>query len=63
MRVQIEMKTSPLPWAKKEQITKDIDLQPLFDDYWNSKEHILTVLGQSQYLTVCLYLIEYHREY
>jgi len=40
------MKTSHLPWAKKEEAIKDIDVQNLFNDYWNSKEHKLKVLGQ-----------------
>jgi hypothetical protein len=47
MRVQIEMKSSHLPWARKEHIIKDIDLQNIFNGYWYSNEHELTVLGQS----------------
>ena len=41
------MKSSHLPWAKNEQTIKEIDLQNLFNDYWNTNEHDLTVLGQS----------------
>ena len=41
------MKSSHLPWAKKEQITKEIDLENLFNIYWTSKAHELTVPGQS----------------
>ena len=47
MRVEIQMKTSHLPWAKKEKTSKKIDLQRLFNDYWTSKAHELTVQGQS----------------
>lgn len=46
MRVEIEMKSSQLPWAKKEQSRKEIHLQKLFDDYWTSKADALTVPGQ-----------------
>ena len=41
------MKASHLPWAKKEQTTKEIDLETLFNIYWTSKAHDLTVTGQS----------------
>ena len=41
------MKSSHLPWAKKEQTTKEIDLENLFDIYWTSKAHELTVTGWS----------------
>ena len=41
------MKSSHLPWAKKEQTTKEIDLETLFNIYWTSKAHELTVPGQS----------------
>ena len=41
------MKGSHLPWAKKEQITKEIDLENIFNIYWTSKAHELTVTGQS----------------
>ena len=41
------MKSSHLPWAKNEQTIKEIDLQEPFNDYWSTKEHKITVLGQS----------------
>ena len=41
------MKSGHLPWAKKEETTKEIDLENLFDTYWTSKAHDLTVSGQS----------------
>jgi len=44
--VEIQMKSS-LPWAKGEHTSKVIDLQKLFDIYWTSKEHELTLTGQS----------------
>ena len=40
------MKDSHLPWANKEQISKPIDLQGLFGNYWSSKMRQLTVPGQ-----------------
>jgi len=47
MRVEIRIKSGHLPWAKKDQNIKDIDLQKLFDEYWTSKAHDLTVQGRS----------------
>ena len=47
MSVEVQMKSSHLPWAKKEETTKEIDLENLFDIYWTSKAHELTVPGQS----------------
>ena len=41
------MKSSHLPWAKREQTTKEIDIHKLFNTYWTSKEHELMVSGQS----------------
>ena len=41
------MKGNHLPWAKKQEITKEIDLENIFDIYWTSKAHDLTVTGQS----------------
>jgi len=40
------MKSSHLPWAKKERTTKEIDLENLFNIYWTSKAHEITVSGQ-----------------
>ena len=34
-------------WAKKQQSTKEIDLETLFNTYWTSKARELTVPGQS----------------
>jgi len=47
MRVEIQIKSGHVPWAKKDQNIKDIDLQKLFDEYWTSKVHNLTVQGRS----------------
>ena len=41
------MKNSHLPWAKKEQTSNAIDLQKLFNAYWTSKAHEITIKGQS----------------
>jgi len=48
MRVEIQLKSGPLQWGKKEQGSKEIDLQELFDEYWTSKAHELLVRGQSE---------------
>ena len=45
MRVEIEMRSSHLPFAKKEQVIKEINLQELFNHYWTSKAHDLPVRG------------------
>jgi len=47
MIVEVQMKSSHLPWAKKEQTTKEIDLENLFNIYWTSKAREITVPGQS----------------
>ena len=47
MRVEIQMKSGHLPWAKKEQHGNLIDLQEVFDDYWSSKMREITVPGQT----------------
>ena len=46
-RVEIVMKSGPLPWTKKDQNVKEIGLQALFNEYWTSKKHELTLLGRS----------------
>ena len=51
LRLEIQMKDSHLPWTKKEQTSKVIDLESLFNDYWTSKEHEIVVLGQLCYPT------------
>ena len=48
VRVEILLKSSHLPWVKKDQNIKAIDLQKLFNDYWSSKEHNLMVPGRSR---------------
>ena len=45
MSVEVQMKSKHLPWAKKEETTKEIDLENLFNIYWTSKAHELTVTG------------------
>jgi len=47
VRVEIQMKSSHLPWAKKDLNVKDIGLHKLFDEYWASGEHELMVPGWS----------------
>ena len=48
MRVEmIQMKSGHLPWAKKEPASKEVNIQELFNDYWTSKAHELSVRGQS----------------
>jgi hypothetical protein len=39
------MRSRHVPWAKKDQITKEINLQIPLNDYWTSKDHTLTVQG------------------
>ena len=46
MRVVTEMKRGHGPWAKKVQTTEVIDLEKLFNDYWSSNAHKITVSGQ-----------------
>ena len=48
MRVEIQVRSGHLKWAKKEQGSKEIDLQELFDEYWASKAHELPVRSQSE---------------
>jgi len=47
VRVGIQMKSSHLPWAKKDQNVKEIGIHKLFEEYWTSKEHELTIPGRS----------------
>ena len=48
MHVEIELKRGHVSWAKKEQISKSIDIQKLFNNYWTSAAHELIVPGQSR---------------
>ena len=62
VRVEIQMKSHHLPWAKKHQNAKYIGLQKLFNEYCTSKVHDLTVLGRSHSSTVFYsYLMEKRR--
>ena len=54
VRVEIVMKSGHLPWAKKDQNVKEIGLQTLFNEYWTSKKHELTLLGPSSSPTIPL---------
>ena len=45
VRVEIQIKSGHLPWAKKHQNIKDIDIQGPFNEYWTSKEHKIMVPG------------------
>jgi len=47
VRVEIQMKSSHLLFAKKDRNVKEIGLHKLFDEYWTSEEHELTVPGRS----------------
>ena len=47
LRVEIQIKSGHLHWAKKIQNMKEIDIQKPFHEYWASGEHELTVLGRS----------------
>ena len=47
MRVEIRMKSSHLPWAKKDQNIKQINLQRLLNEFWTSTAQELTVPGRS----------------
>jgi len=47
VRVEIQIKSGHLPWAKKHQNIKDIDIQGPFNEYWTSKEQKIMVPGWS----------------
>ena len=47
VRVEIQMKSSHLPFAKKDRNVKEIGLHKLFDQYWTSEKHELMVPGRS----------------
>jgi len=51
VRVEIQIKSGHLPWAKKVQNIKEIDIKEPFNDYWTSKKHEITVPGWSPFLT------------
>ena len=47
LRVEIQIKSGHLHWAKKTQNMKEIDIQKPFHEYWASGEHELTAFGRS----------------
>jgi len=47
VRVEIQMKSSHLLFTKKDRNLKEIGLHKLFDEYWTSEQHELTVPGRS----------------
>ena len=47
MGIEIQIKSGHLPWAKKDQNIKDIDIKKPVNEYWASEEHELTVPGRS----------------
>ena len=62
MWVELQMKTSHLPWAKKEQTGTLINLQKVFGDYLRSNMREITVPGQQlSFPTGQLYLMEKRR--
>jgi len=51
VHVEIQIKSGHLPWAKKVQSTKNIDIKKPFHEYWTSQKHEITVPGWSSFLT------------
>ena len=47
VRVEIQIQSGDLLWAQKGQNVKEIGLQALFNGYWTSKKHDITVPGWS----------------
>jgi len=47
MRIEIQMRSGHLIWAKNRLASELIDLQALFDDYWSSNKHEFTVPSKS----------------
>ena len=45
--MDVQIKSGHLPWAKKVQTTKQISIENLFNNYWASEAHELTVPGLS----------------
>jgi hypothetical protein len=50
VRVEVQIKSGHLSWAKRVQNDKEIDIKKLFNEYWTSKNHEITVPGQSSFL-------------
>ena len=61
VRVEIQIKRGHLPWAKKDQNIKDIDINKSLHEYWTSKEHQITISGRSSPQPVRSKLIEKRR--
>ncbi len=59
--VEIQIKSGHLPWAKKDQNIKEIDIKKPFNEYWASNVHELTVPGRLSSPSVRSYLIEKRR--
>ena len=57
IRADVRMKIGHSVLAKYREASKVISLQGLFDDYWNSEDYNLTVLGWSLLPTVPAYLL------
>jgi len=47
MRVEIQKSTRILSWMKNRQANEVIDLQAIFDEYWDSTKPEVTVTSQS----------------
>jgi hypothetical protein len=47
IRVDIRTRKTYPPWAKWKQTSNEIDIEPLFNAYWNTNKHEFTVSGQS----------------
>jgi hypothetical protein len=41
------MRNAYSPWAKWKQTSNEIDIESLFNDYWNTDKHEFTVSSQS----------------
>ena len=62
VRLEVQIKTGHLAWVKRELISKEIDLQYLFNDYWTTTADEITLQGPSwSTLSPCIYLIENRR--
>jgi hypothetical protein len=47
MRVDTQMRKTSRPWSKWKQTGKEINIELLFNDYWNSNNREFTVSSQS----------------
>ena len=47
IRVEIQIKSGHVPWAKKDRNIKEIDLRKPLNEYWASKKHEFTIPGRS----------------